>query len=212
MTAVFGGAFDPPTLAHEAIVRTMAETDVDEVMVVPCLGHPFGKDMAPFHDRVAMCESAFGGIKKASVSAIAEEVTSDKTIDLLEFLAGRKRIPIPVIGLDEACQICKWHRWQDLLRLYRFVVVERLTATRGARELELFYWRTQHVYLSPDPPIPPTSSTDARRNIGYLGDAAMSGRWGGIDEMYAAELSGLMSRPPFDVAVARGLYGCQRPR
>jgi len=184
------------------------------VWIVPCDGHPFGKVMSPFDDRVAMCRAAFARLRGVSrVVTTADRLRSDKTIDLLEFLkAGSHGCDfLPVIGLDEANQICRWHRWEDLLLSYRFVVVERATEVRTARELEMFYWRRSHVYLSPRPPVPHVSSTDARRNIGYLGNAALLSRWGSLDEMYGSELSGIMSRPAFAAAVSRGLYGCPRP-
>ena len=35
--------------------------DVDRVLVVPCFLHPFAKELAPFEDRMAMCEAPWVG-------------------------------------------------------------------------------------------------------------------------------------------------------
>lgn len=220
--ALFGGAFDPPTLGHQEMAKVLSRLDfVDQTWVVPCLEHPFGKKMAPFEARVEMCEAAFGkwqkGGKVCVETFLPGRLKSERTFDVLAWLENNNkfveldRVFMPVIGLDEANDIHHWHRWEELVDQYKFIVFERLSDTKIAGPLELHYWKKYHHYVAPSSPIPFTSSTAARHNIAYLGDEKLSRRWKTIDEMYEQELSGLVSREVFDVAVANGLYGSQTP-
>ena len=208
--AVFGGAFDPLTIAHERIVEILLKDGyVEGVLVVPCHRSPLEKQMAPFTDRLEMCRLAFKEYgSHVLVSDVACEVGSDKTIDLVELLRHRSNdcVLLPVIGLDEAKHICDWYRWADLLMNYKIIVFERVSDAHNVSRLELFYWKTNHVYVTPYPPVPCVSSTDARRNIGYLDDKYRCGRWRNLGHMYDEEMSGIISRSVFDYAVANNLY------
>lgn len=209
--ALFGGAFDPPTLGHETIVKKVSQI-VDQVWVVPCGDHPFGKKMAPFQDRVAMCQEVFLTPEtNGKVSVITDTGSpSDLTFDVLNTLSFDVRHKdlsfYPVIGLDEAKIISHWYRWKELISQYRFIVVERGYDVHGTSQLELFYWRKYHIYFAPDSGIPGTSSTLARRNISYLNDKQLCKKWGSLDDMYEQELSLQVSRRIFDYAVKHRLY------
>ena len=57
--ALFGGSFNPPHVAHQLAALYVLETaPVDELWFVPAFEHAFGKPLAPFDDRLAMCELA----------------------------------------------------------------------------------------------------------------------------------------------------------
>src|SRR4029079_1745454 len=73
---VFGGSFNPPHLGHRELIAALLERDlVDQVRVVPVYAHPFGKELAPFADRLAMCRLAFAGLgPRVRVSAIEKDL------------------------------------------------------------------------------------------------------------------------------------------
>lgn len=50
---IFGSAFNPPTLGHFRALHE-ASKSFDEIIVLPSYSHPFGKQMAPFEDRMEM--------------------------------------------------------------------------------------------------------------------------------------------------------------
>lgn len=53
--SVFGGAFDPPHLGHQAVVENLLATELaDEVWYLPVKNHHFGKKMAAAEHRLAM--------------------------------------------------------------------------------------------------------------------------------------------------------------
>ena len=73
--AIFGGSFNPPHLAHQMAALYVLETAaVDELWLVPAFRHPFGKALAPFADRLEMCELAAAALgTRVKVSAIERE-------------------------------------------------------------------------------------------------------------------------------------------
>lgn len=54
--AVYGSAVNPPHLGHLDVVDQLLDL-VDEVVLVPCASHAFGKTMAPFEHRLAMTQA-----------------------------------------------------------------------------------------------------------------------------------------------------------
>ena len=57
--ALLGGSFNPPHVAHVmAAWWALATQGVREVWLLPTWRHPFGKELAPWEDRVRMCELA----------------------------------------------------------------------------------------------------------------------------------------------------------
>ena len=133
--ALFGGSFNPPHVAHELVALYVLETcAIDELWFVPTFVHPFGKPLAPYEDRMAMCElaaQALGPRAKASraeaeLAALPGFVAS-RTLELVEMLRGQHpdhtyRL---VIGADILKETHKWYRWDDLVALAPPIVVGR---------------------------------------------------------------------------------------
>src|ERR1051326_2001736 len=94
--ALFGGSFNPPHVAHQLVALYVLETQpVDELWFVPTYAHPFGKPLAPYADRVAMCELVAAPLGPRAKVARAEEerarrptFVASRTLDLVEYLAA----------------------------------------------------------------------------------------------------------------------------
>ena len=54
--AVFGSAFNPPHRGHEDVVKQVL-LHADHILLVPSYCHAFGKQMAPYEQRLAMTET-----------------------------------------------------------------------------------------------------------------------------------------------------------
>jgi nicotinate-nucleotide adenylyltransferase len=152
--AIFGGSFNPPHVAHQlacAYVLATARPRVERVWMVPAFKHPFDKRLAPFADRVAMCERAagvFGG--RVEVSRIEEELGGESyTLPTVKALMARHPAHelALVIGADLVAERERWHGWSELSTLVPCLIVGRAGAGAG------------------DVALPPVSSTDVRERI-----------------------------------------------
>jgi nicotinate-nucleotide adenylyltransferase len=178
--ALLGGSFNPPHVAHlMAAYWTLSTQGVSEVWLLPSYLHPFGKDLAPFEDRVAMCDLAARAIRGVSVCRAEEELRDDplvgKTARTLEHLRAKhpKDDFALVVGADVLPETDKWYRWDRVKELARIVVVGRegFPPVPGA------------------PSLPAVSSTEIRARLAR-GD----------------DVSGLVPAEVREYALAKGLY------
>lgn len=135
---LLGGSFNPPHLGHLLIATAVyAVEEIDHLWIIPTASHAFGKDLAPFADRVRMCHLAFrhlaGG---AAVLDIEERLPKPSyTVNLLRALhALRPGIkPMWIAGSDVLADLPRWKEPDEVQRLARFVVVPRQGFEGGAR-------------------------------------------------------------------------------
>jgi nicotinate-nucleotide adenylyltransferase len=150
--AVFGGSFNPPHVGHVlAVAYVLAIHDVDRVLVVPAFKHPFGKPLAPFEDRVHMCELAVAPLTRVEVSRV-EQSTDGLTLHMLQAIEREHpdwslRL---VIGSDILAEADKWFRFDEVQRLAPLIVLGRKGSPSHA----------------PEPLLPEVSSTRVRELLG----------------------------------------------
>ena len=183
--ALFGGSFNPPHAAHALLALYVLETaPVDALWFAPTYRHAFGKDLAPFDDRIAMCELAVAPLgSRVAVTRIEQDVFQargeNRTLYTLEHLAeAHPELSFRLlVGADILGEAAKWHRWDEVCRRAPLIVVGRggVEAPPGATLTELT--------------MPAVSSTEVRRRIGVGEDA-----------------SGLVSRAVLGYIDRRGLY------
>ncbi|MEM7154856.1 MAG: DUF2520 domain-containing protein [Myxococcota bacterium] len=131
---VFGGAFDPPHLGHALVpaylrLRGLAQ----RVLVVPCADHPLGKDLSPFEERIALVRAAMStmgeGVEVTDIEArlFQQHGGPSYTIRMLD--AVEQEYPEMdvrlVIGTDIVSEVHRWHRWEEIERRFRPIVVPR---------------------------------------------------------------------------------------
>lgn len=131
--AVFGGSFDPPHVGHLwAVVYSLAmHDDIEEVWVIPCYRHAYGKKLTPFKDRFLMCESLFQPFSNVRVSQTEMHLSIkyDKpnfTADTLEFLKEQYNYDISlIVGADIAEDISKWDGYERISKVAKILSVPR---------------------------------------------------------------------------------------
>lgn len=130
ITCVYGGSFNPPHLAHVlAACAVLATHDVARFLVVPTFRHPFAKALAPFEDRVKLCELAMAGLSRVEVSRVEQELGGEsRTLHTLEHLTERHptwnlRL---VVGADILQEAGKWYRFDRVRELAPLLVLGRL--------------------------------------------------------------------------------------
>jgi len=127
--ALLGGSFDPPHVVHVQIsLYVLQATDAAEVWWIPCASHAFGKQSAPFADRLDLCELATRHTPHVHVCRIEQELPRPSyTIDTLAAL--RSQHPdaefVWIVGSDLLDELPRWHRWPELAQAVTFVVVQR---------------------------------------------------------------------------------------
>jgi nicotinate-nucleotide adenylyltransferase len=131
---VFGGAFDPPHLAHQALAQAaMVQLDLDELRVLPT-GQAWHKSRAltPAHHRLAMTRLAFSNMSGVVVDE--REIRREGptyTVDTLRELhaehLGAKLFL--VLGEDQAQTFNTWHEFEAITQLAIICVAARAILT-----------------------------------------------------------------------------------
>lgn len=133
--ALFGGAFDPPHIGHQAVcLYLLAIKKVSQVWWVPSPVHAFGKQLADFEHRVEMCRLASRHFSPSAVevSSVERDLPPPQcTVDTVSFLQKQwpKQQFVVAIGSDNLDEMHRWKDYKKLRTIVDFVVVPR----RGAR-------------------------------------------------------------------------------
>lgn len=138
--AIFGGTFDPVHKAHLAIASAAAgRFSLDRVLFVPAAHPPHkrGGTHASFADRLRMIDLAIAGDPRFEASRLEEGSKRSYSIDTIE----RVRATLSpgdelffLIGADAFAELRTWHRWRDVVRAVRFIVVSRPGASYDVPE------------------------------------------------------------------------------
>ncbi|WP_332815781.1 nicotinate-nucleotide adenylyltransferase [Ramlibacter sp.] len=127
---VFGGAFDPPHLAHVALARAaIDQLRLDELRVFPT-GQAWHKSRAlsAGEHRLAMAREAFGGLPQAVVDdRELRRAGPTYTVDTLRQLRAEhpQAELLLVIGADQAEALHSWRNSDDIIRLATLAVAAR---------------------------------------------------------------------------------------
>jgi len=159
---LFGGAFDPPHRAHEALAAAaIDQLRLDRLHICPT-GHAWHKarDLLAAEHRVAMTRLAFEDLPRVHVDdREVRRAGPTYTIDTLRELA--REYPgaqlFLLMGQDQADSFTAWREWEAIASLAELVVARRGTAgetrTHGLR------------FTTLDLPIHAESSTDVRKRL-----------------------------------------------
>ena len=127
---VFGGAFDPPHVAHHTLARAAIDQFKLETLHIVPTGSAWHKTrtLSAAHHRVAMAQLAFADLAQVFIDTREIERSGvSYTLDTLQEL--RKEQPQAqlylFIGQDQAQSFESWHRWQDILEIAQLVVAQR---------------------------------------------------------------------------------------
>lgn len=146
--AIFGGSFNPPHIGHTAICKWLFSRGIaDEVWVVPCYKHPFGKPLVDFHHRLSMCRLAFGKLLLPVKTLTVERDLGGtshtlRTVEHLKRMHPECRMSL-VHGGDVGRDFHDWHEFGKI-----------------CEQVEII-----HVPRGPSSTIPDVSSTEVRERI-----------------------------------------------
>lgn len=163
---VFGGAFDPPHLAHVALARAALEQlQLDELIVFPT-GDAWHKSnvLSPAEHRLAMARIAFGELPRTVIDdRETRRPGPTYTVDTLREL--KAQMPqaelFLIIGEDQAVSLTRWREWQAIPALATICMAARASTDADApralpSEVELKLLRLPEM---------PESATEVRERV-----------------------------------------------
>jgi len=126
---VYGGSFNPPHVAHVlAVAYVLSTLELHRVLVVPVYDHVFDKDLAPFEQRISLCQAAFGWLPQVLVSDVEAHLPAPSyTLQTLEALAREHpdwKLRL-LIGSDVLHEKHKWQRFDRIEAIAPPVVIGR---------------------------------------------------------------------------------------
>ena len=129
--AIYGGTFDPIHHGHLILAREALETlHLQKVIFVPAAVSPFKRSgpVASGEIRLSMLRAA----TKEEIGFAVDECELRRpppsyTIDTIEDIRRHERDAeiYCLIGEDNVTELAKWHRFAELAKIVRFVVLDR---------------------------------------------------------------------------------------
>ncbi|PSM52324.1 fused nicotinate-mononucleotide adenylyltransferase / ribosomal silencing factor [Campylobacter blaseri] len=128
--AIFGGSFDPPHNGHNEIIKKVLNTlDIDRLFIVPTFINPFKNSFfAPPNLRLEWIKTLWANLEKVEI--FDYEIRQNRAVATIEtVLQIHKTYEISnlflIIGADNLENLEKWHRFDELKKLVKFVVATR---------------------------------------------------------------------------------------
>jgi len=140
--AIFGSAFDPPTLGHaDAINSIMGSSEkFDKVLLVPSYTHAFGKQMTEYAKRVEMLNSFTQDLQDSKVVScdieqrISQQNKPVYTFDVLSYLSEKvypeSKLTF-VMGPDNSDNWHKFYKSSEIEQRWHIFVVPQRQAIRS---------------------------------------------------------------------------------
>lgn len=125
---LFGGSFNPIHNSHIKIINEVLRQGlVDEIWVIPCYNHNFGKDLVSFDERAKMVSLAFENIDNVKLCDIEKELAGiTRTYDTISELKNRfDNEFVWICGSDCLQNFDKWYRSEELAKEIKFIVYDR---------------------------------------------------------------------------------------
>ncbi len=166
---IFGGAFDPPHIAHVALAQlALAQLQLDMLRIVPT-GEAWHKTRKLSHPayRLEMARLAFAGLPGAVVDPretlrTGASYTIDTVLELHAEFPGAAFFLI--MGLDQAAALHTWHRSDELAKLATICVASRPTSSGNGTSLDAVSLDIPGLRQLQMPPME-VSATDIRLQV-----------------------------------------------
>ena len=168
---VFGGAFDPPHMAHLAIAKAaLDQLELNLLLVIPTgqAWHRSGVTSDAAH-RLAMAHLAFADLGQVQIDDTeirrpGPSYTVDTLLELCQRHTGADWFL--VLGADQAQKLSNWQRWQELIALASLCVAGRDGQIPPANEdIAAQQAKAQGRWQDLRLPAMPVSATEVRRRI-----------------------------------------------
>jgi nicotinate-nucleotide adenylyltransferase len=132
LIAIYGGSFNPPTVAHENIARDILKLDeIKKIIYLPVGDNYKKKSLISSKYRYDMLSFILENLKndglKVDINRL--EIEADKrlyTLESLKILKDEYKEELAfVMGTDNIKEFSSWYNPEELLNKFYFVVIER---------------------------------------------------------------------------------------
>lgn len=165
MNIIYGGSFNPPTIAHLHIITTLLDIfDNSKVIVLP-VGNDYKKpDLIDFNHRYMMLTLLLESrLQSVIISDLENHKGYKGTLKALEDLSKTYNDLHFVIGSDNLESLKTWISYKDLLHKYPFIVMNR-NHFMTKEKAEMMFKDIKHKFIFIDFDMD-VSSTKIRENI-----------------------------------------------
>lgn len=128
--ALFGGSFDPPHLGHSSIIKMALNTlVVDKLIIMPTYISPFKSEFsASPNTRLEWIKKIWGDLDRVEISKF--EIEQNRPVPTIETAKYLKNLYNPtnfylLLGADHMPNLHKWHGYDELKEIVKFVVAKR---------------------------------------------------------------------------------------
>ena len=149
MVIVFGGSFNPPTVAHLEIIKKLLNTYMDSTVLILPVGNDYQKqELIPFTHRFEMLKLLVKDLDRVIISDLESKKTYNGTLESLNELSKTYENLHFVIGSDNLLQFETWINYKQLLKSYPFIVMTRKCGLNKQQAEVLFREYDHHfIYL-----------------------------------------------------------------
>lgn len=186
MTIVYGGAFNPPTIAHEEIIKLLHyQFNPNRLVLVPSSDDYSKHELVNYTHRFNMLKIMCNNFSfPYEISKIEETNQFLGTINLLKHFEKEDSDLWFVVGSDHLNILNTWIDYEELLKNYSFIII-----TRPNYKLNLYYlnkYQTKYKILELDINV---SSTEIRNDLKKLKDKLPNGVFSYIikNKLYQSE-------------------------
>lgn len=124
---ILGGSFDPPHIGHLLVAYQIREhLPLNQVWLMPCFQHPFGKKLSLPQIRLAMTKI----LEERQIRASDFEIKKGEVSYTIETLKSlRKLFPKEqffwIISSDQLPEFHRWKNWRLLIQKFNWVIFPR---------------------------------------------------------------------------------------
>lgn len=165
MVYVYGGSFNPPTIAHKRIISKLLQQKDAKVIIVP-VGNDYQKAaLIDANHRLHMLERMVQSMDRVSISTLEIKHPYAGTKATLDELSKTYDQLCYVMGADQLASIHTWIDYRQLLSTYPFMIMMRDQMTVEHAESYVKHLKHHFEYVTFHEPY---SSSDVRqKKAGY---------------------------------------------
>jgi nicotinate-nucleotide adenylyltransferase len=166
---LYGGAFDPPHLAHEVLARSAIEQHGLHRLIVMPTGQAWHKSrvLTAASQRIDMAKLAFADVPSAQVDA-RETLRSGPTYTMDTLQQLRSEFPNAqlclLMGQDQLAFFTQWHRYEEILQIATLLVALRADSMPATSQKDLKN-KVKIPHLTISMPSMPLSASAIRASV-----------------------------------------------